>query len=189
MARGVQPRRQGGPHRESGQDRAASGTPATGRPIGDPLLHQSLAIAVAFSPDGRTVLTGSRDNTARLWDAATGRPLGPPLRHDGEVTRVAFSPDGKTVLTGSYDSTVRIWDVTELPDEPERVAAWLATFTALDTLDFRMELSSASAILDYRSLGSCSPRSGLKRSDFVRWHFSDVTQCPTLVRSARNSRH
>ena len=105
---------------------------ATGRPIGSPLSHQEPVGAVAFSPDGRTVLTGSRDNTARLWDAATGRPLGPPLRHDGAVTRVAFSPDGKTVLTGSYDSTVRIWDVTELPDEPERVAAWLATFTALE---------------------------------------------------------
>ena len=56
---------------------------------------------MAFSPDGKTVITGSADKTARFWDAATGRPLGQPLTHQGEVNAVAFSPDGKTVITGS----------------------------------------------------------------------------------------
>ena len=40
---------------------------------------------MAFSPDGKTVITGSSDKTARLWDAATGRPLGPTLTHQGTV--------------------------------------------------------------------------------------------------------
>ena len=53
---------------------------------------------MAFSPDGKTVLTGSVDGTARLWDAATGQPIGPPLPHQSGVWAVAFSPDGKTVL-------------------------------------------------------------------------------------------
>jgi WD40 repeat protein/tetratricopeptide (TPR) repeat protein len=104
---------------------------ATGRPLGPALRHQLGLWSVAFSPDGNTVVTGSYDNTAQLWDAATGRPLGPPLRHKGWVYKVAFSPDGKSVLTGSWDNTARLWDVTELPDELERVSAWLSKVTAL----------------------------------------------------------
>src|SRR5262249_10195824 len=61
-------------------------------------------------PDGKTVLTGSGDKTARLWEAAAGRPLGKPLQHQGMVVAVAFSPDGKTVLTGSTDKMARLWE-------------------------------------------------------------------------------
>ncbi len=65
----------------------------------------------AISPDGKMILTGSSDNTARLWDAETARPVGPPLQHGDTVDSVAFSPDGRTVGTGSLDRTARLWDV------------------------------------------------------------------------------
>ena len=65
--------------------------------------------AVTFSPDGRTALTGSSDDTARLWDVATGRELR-HFRHANSVSSVAFSPDGRTVLTGSSDGSARLWE-------------------------------------------------------------------------------
>ncbi len=65
---------------------------------------------IALSPDGRTLLAGCEDNTARLWDVATGTPLGEPLGHSGSVDCVAFSPDGKTILTGCASGTAQLWD-------------------------------------------------------------------------------
>lgn len=84
--------------------------------------HDAPALAGALSPDGRTILTGSQDHSARLWDYATGRPSGPPLRHRGPVTAVAFSRDGRTLLTGSQDGTARLWvAATGKPLGPELV--------------------------------------------------------------------
>jgi WD40 repeat protein len=67
--------------------------------------------SVAISPDGRRVLIGSEDKTARLWDVASGKELQRFVGHTNEVTSVAFSPDGRTILTGGKDKTARLWDV------------------------------------------------------------------------------
>src|SRR5262249_4422411 len=70
--------------------------------------HRSVVTSVAFSPDGKLVLTAGRDGDARLWSAATGAPR-PPMRwHFGEVSDASFSPDGNWIVTAG-PATAQIW--------------------------------------------------------------------------------
>ncbi|KAF5382400.1 hypothetical protein D9757_009813 [Collybiopsis confluens] len=67
-------------------------------------------LAVAFSPDGSKIVSGSYDQIVRIWDAVGGQQLAQLDGHTSMVTSVAFSPDASKVVSGSYDRTVCIWD-------------------------------------------------------------------------------
>ena len=64
---------------------------------------------MSFSPDGKQLVSGSLDNTMRLWDAATGACVKTLEGHRGEVLSVCFSPDGRLLASGSCDKMVRLW--------------------------------------------------------------------------------
>lgn len=94
---------------------SGGGTPRSATADRQPRLvaqlgHAGPIHAVAFSPDGQLLLTGSQDSTAVLWHAATGRALRGFVGHLGMLRDVAFSADGRYVLTASWDKTARLWD-------------------------------------------------------------------------------
>ncbi|KAL7895601.1 hypothetical protein HDV63DRAFT_106841 [Trichoderma sp. SZMC 28014] len=72
--------------------------------------HSDSVSSVAFSHDSKLILSGSYDQTVRLWDRTTGECLHTFLGHTDTVASVAFSHDSKLVLSGSSDNTIKIWD-------------------------------------------------------------------------------
>ncbi len=81
--------------------------------------HTSNVTCLAYSPDGKQLVTGSSDNTAKVWDSQSGRELFTLKGHTNRVGSVAFSPDGKRVVSGGGDwpkdneplpGQVKVWD-------------------------------------------------------------------------------
>ena len=77
----------------------------TRRIIGVPSRPRHLA----YSPDGRRIVTAQDDGTVRQWDSSTGAPIGAPIHaHSGFVTAVVFTPDGHTIASTGVDGTLRL---------------------------------------------------------------------------------
>ena len=74
--------------------------------------HEGLVTGAAISVDGRQIVSGSWDETVRVWDATSGVELRCLRGHGGKVYSVAISADGRRIVSGSEDNTVRVWDAT-----------------------------------------------------------------------------
>lgn len=109
--------------------------------------HVGAVVSVAISPDGRLLVSGGADGTARVWDLATRKELWPLLGHKYDVRTVAFSADSKWILTGAGAGIVRLWtaegalqDTYSVPAE----ACWVSSVTFSPT-----HLQAAAAYVDY----------------------------------------
>ncbi|HEV3435992.1 MAG TPA: protein kinase, partial [Gemmata sp.] len=72
--------------------------------------HTASVLSVSFSPDGTRIVTGSNDNTTRVWDARTGTPLIDLKEPTAGIASASFSPDGTKIVTGTVGNTARVWD-------------------------------------------------------------------------------
>jgi len=75
------------------------------------VTHTGTVSSIAFSPDGKVMVSGSLDKSIKLWNAGSGRLLRTLTGHSGVVSSVAFSPDGRTTVSGSSEGILRFWDV------------------------------------------------------------------------------
>jgi WD40 repeat protein/serine/threonine protein kinase len=120
------------------EGRAAQPLPAAPRQAGAALMgaalqgHTAGVTSVAFSPDGKIIVSGSKDRTINLWDAASGKLIR-TLQGGGAVTSVAVSPDGKLLASTGQDGLVRLWDMDSGKEThrllPKRGAKLCAVFS------------------------------------------------------------
>ena len=74
--------------------------------------HSNIVDVVAFSPDGKLIVTGSADQTIKLWNAATGTGLFTLRGHSSLIKSIVFSPDSKILVSGSDDATTKFWSTS-----------------------------------------------------------------------------
>ncbi|MFB2973861.1 WD40 repeat domain-containing protein [Aerosakkonema sp. BLCC-F183] len=67
--------------------------------------------ALTFTPDGKTLVSGSNDKTVKVWNWQTGEEIHSLVGHQNWVTSLALSFDGKIIVSGSWDGTVKLWDL------------------------------------------------------------------------------
>lgn len=91
--------------------------------------HRAAVRSVAYSPDGKFIATGSRDNSVKLWEIASGREIRTFLGHLSTVNTAVFDPTGQWMATGSSDKNIIIWEVAtgkekmRITDHKDRVTS------------------------------------------------------------------
>lgn len=86
--------------------------------------HSGRIYSIAFAPDGKQLVTGSLDKTARLW-GTKGAPIAVLAGHQDRIYRAEFSPDGHWLLTGSRDGSIRVWKRPRPSDEVKVLSTFL----------------------------------------------------------------
>ena len=132
--------------------------------IGLPLMTVSAGSgirAVAFSSDGMRIVSGSSDNSVRVWDASTGVELKELKGHTSSVFSVAFSSDGTRIVSGSHDNSVRLWDALTGVELKELKGHTSSVFSVAFSSD---DMQIASGSYDHSVRVAC---------EHLAWNFAD----------------
>ncbi|WP_193196500.1 serine/threonine-protein kinase [Nostoc sp. MG11] len=84
---------------------------ATGKQISSLNGNSQQVNIVAFSPDGKTLVSSSDDNTIKVWNLASGQQIRNLIGHSDSVHALAISPDGRTLVSGSDDNNIKVWNL------------------------------------------------------------------------------
>jgi WD40 repeat protein len=141
--------------------------------------HADTVVSSAFSPDGRTLITGSHDKNVRAWDVESGKLVHTFSGHRDIVWTVAVTPDGKTAVSGSEDRTVRHWDLRTGNELRRMERAGLGTPIAFNA-EARWALSGGWHV---RSSGVASSQNALKL-----WDLNGGRELATIERRASGVR-
>jgi WD40 repeat protein len=106
---------------------------ATGRLVFPAIRHPHQVGAVAFSPDGKWIVTICADRAARVFNVATGEPVTPPLRHLGSPRYATFLPDSRRIVTADLHGRAWVWDLSANQASVEDLAL-LSRFLSGDSL-------------------------------------------------------
>ena len=148
--------------------------------------HNDLVVALAYSPDGLLLASGSWDKTIRLWDTRTGELLKIFQGHSEQILSLAYSPNGKLLASSSTDNTIRLWKIESSENrllfdfDPKEVLAALSFIWELEinVLDIHPksrhpELDQSSTWTDetrkYRPLLDMPSLGETKLDQLVRW--------------------
>ena len=82
---------------------------STGKPVSIYRGHRQTVTTLAWSPNGKHIVSGSADSTVMEWDASTGQTVTSYTGHSGDIGAVAWSPDGKYIASGGVDKKILIW--------------------------------------------------------------------------------
>ncbi|MBI5218270.1 MAG: caspase family protein [Bacteroidia bacterium] len=94
--------------------------------------HAKTVNSIAYSPDGKSIVSGSNDNTVRIWDASSGQLLNTINADQKDITSVCFSADGKYVASGGTNGTVKLWSA----QSGNKISEFADYKTAVRTVSF-----------------------------------------------------
>jgi hypothetical protein len=99
-----------------------------GRLVCPPFEHEQEVHAVAFTPDGRHVLSASDEEALKIWEWRTGKPVCPPVALEGVVLSMPMAPDGRWVACGGFMKEPSVFSLddrlTPAPLEPDDLCLW-----------------------------------------------------------------
>jgi len=132
--------------------------------------HKSAISSIAFSPDGRQLISGSgwlyeesRDNTVRLWDVQKGAEIRRFSGHALGIMSVAFSPDGRFIASSGMDKTIRLWKKADLDAPPMVVKAASAVKGIAFSPDSHLIISSQEeGLVELRDVLTGKPQASIK---------------------------